>query len=181
MFARASSESTTHLDLPRVRMRLEGLQAYGTLSALLANGCLRLYSSVSERDARDSPSKRRVLDLFFLCIVISILTGAYTTVVFTLLPLYSKTALGRGLDTAFLRFWAATAQVRETGLEAFLWSLVSFEVAFVLSLWLRTTGRRQKMLVCVATLLVVLSLGEWITVMRYAARYLFPLRAEVEY
>ena len=37
----------TLLDLPRVRMRLEGLQVYATLAALLTNACLRLYSSVN--------------------------------------------------------------------------------------------------------------------------------------
>ena len=169
------------LDISRVRMRLEGLQAYGTLCALLANGCLRLYSAVSERDARDNAHKQVALNLFLVAVVVSILSGSYTTVVFTLLPLYCKTALGRGYDEAFLQFWAATAALRETGLEAFLVSLVSFEIAFCLSLYLRTTGRRQVLLVALAAVLCILSFGEWISVMRLAARYLFPLRAEVEY
>ena len=69
-------------------MRLEGLQSYGTLAALLANGCLRLYSCVNEKDAADCWYKAIAFNLFLLAVVISILSGAYTTVVFTLLPLY---------------------------------------------------------------------------------------------
>ena len=198
LFAR---QHTEHLDISRVRMRLEGLQAYGTLCALLANGCLRLYSSISvpttsERNIDsvngDSTNttqkiftkkfrKRLAYDGFFLCVVLSVLSGAYTTVVFTLLPLYSKMALGRGYDKQFLEFWAATAQIRETGFTAFLSSLVSFEIAFVLSLYLRTRGRRKRMLVTVATIICLASFWEWTTVMKLASKYLFTLHAEKDY
>jgi hypothetical protein len=176
-----AKQEHTHLDIGRVRMRLESLQAYGTLCALLANGCLRLYSAVSERDAKGSRPKKIALDLFFVAVVLSILSGSYTTVVFTLMPLFSKTALGRGLDKSFLDFWSATATIRETGFLAFLCCLVSFEVAFCLSLFIRTTGKRQKLLVGLASVLAILSFFEWTTVMRLAAQFLFPLHAEVQY
>jgi hypothetical protein len=202
LFAR---QHTEHLDIGRVKMRLEGLQAYGTLCALLANGCLRLYSSISapnrsstssssgdqqqDDDNREGKSKffskelRKHLayDGFFLSVVLSVLSGAYTTVVFTLLPLYSKMALGRGFDRQFLDFWAATAQIRETGFTAFLASWVSFEIAFVLSLYLRTRGRRKRMLVTVATIICMASFWEWTTVMKLASEHLFTLHAEKEY
>ena len=48
----------------RVRMRLEGLQSYGTLAALLANGCLRLYSCVNEKDAADCRYKAIAFNYF---------------------------------------------------------------------------------------------------------------------
>ncbi|KAG7363150.1 hypothetical protein IV203_026510 [Nitzschia inconspicua] len=163
LFAR---QQTEHIDINRVRMRLEGLQAYGTLCALLANGCLRLYSSVNESSNQNrtasSPRKARkqlALDVFFLSIVLSVLSGSYTTVVFTLLPLYSKMALGRGYDKQFLKFWASTAGIRENGFTAFLFSLVSFEVAFVLSLYLRLRGRRKRVIVLVATVICGVSFG----------------------
>lgn len=176
-----AKQENTHLDISRVRMRLEGLQAYGALCALLANGCLRLYSSVSERDAKGSGSKKMALNLFFVAVVLSILSGSYTTVVFTLIPLYSKTALGRGYDQQFLQFWTATANLRETGLLAFLCCLVSFEVAFCLSLFIRTTGKRQKLLVVLSSALAVMSFVEWTSVMRLGAQFLFPFHAEAEY
>jgi len=179
-FARKASS----LDISRVRMRLEGLMAYATLCALLANGCLRLYSAVKlpkrEQEMADK-TKRTAYDAFYLFIVISILSGSYTTVVFTLLALYSKTALGRGYDAQFLEFWAATAGLRESGFEAFLYSLVCFELAFILSLFLRTEGRRRKILVLLACTISLFSFSNWYRIMRLAAQFLFPLRAEIEY
>ena len=172
------------LDISRVRMRLEGLSSYATLCALLANGCLRLYSAVKlpkrEQELADK-TKRRAYDAFYLFIVVSILSGSYTTVVYTLLALYSKTALGRGYDNQFLQFWAATAGLRESGLEAFIASLVCFELAFILSLFLRTEGTRRKILVVLACAISVFSFWRWGEIMRLAAKFLFPLRAEVEY
>jgi hypothetical protein len=190
LFAR---QHTKHIDIDRVKMRLEGLQAYGTLCALLANGCLRLYSSVSvpKKGGSDdemtniTPGKKLrkllALDGFFLSVVLSVLSGSYATVVFTLIPLYSKTALGRGYDSQFLKFWAATSGIRETGFSSFLFSLISFELAFVLSLYIRLRGRRKKMLVAIATIICMASFWEWSRVMQLASTYLFTLRAEAEY
>jgi len=173
------------LDIGRVRMRLEGLQAYATLCALLTNGCLRLYSSVkvpkSEAMEGTNESTRIALDVFLLSIIVSVLFGSYTTVVFGLLALYSKTALGRGYDQQFLAFWAATAELRESGFHSFLYSLVSFELAFILSLFLRFQGRRRKMLVLVACIISGVSLRRWSSIMHLAETFLFPLKAEIEY
>lgn len=172
------------LDIGRVRMRLEGLSAYATLCALLANGCLRLYSAVKvpkREEEKADKLKKRAYDAFYLFIVISILSGSYTTVVFTLLALFSKTALGRGYDAQFLNFWAATAGLRESGLESFLASLVCFELAFILSLFLRTEGERRKILVVLACLIALFSFSRWIKIMQLASSLLFPLRAEIEY
>ena len=171
------------LDISRVRMRLEGLASYATLCALLANGCLRLYSSVKTQDDEKTSSvkQNRAYDAFYLFIVISILSGSYTTVVFTLLALFSKTALGRGYDRQFLEFWAATTGLRESGLEAFLASLVCFEFAFILSLYLKTRGKRRRILVLVACCLAAYSFSRWIQIMRLVSTLLFPIRAEIDY
>lgn len=169
------------LDISRVRMRLEGLASYATLCALLANGCLRLYSSVKAQDKTADVKKQRAYDAFYFFIVISILSGSYTTVVFTLLALFSKTALGRGYDKEFLKFWSATTGLRESGLEAFLAALVCFEFAFILSLYLRTEGRRRKMLVLLACCLAAFSFARWFQIMRLVSTLLFPIRAEMDY
>lgn len=188
----ASQDKSSALDISRVRMRLEGLQAYGTLCALLANGCLRLYSAVkddtkkgkiddNDNTTRMNQTTRFVLDAFYVLIAISVLSGSYTTVVFTLLALYSKTALGRGYDAQFLQFWAAAADLRESGFEAFLYSLVSFEIAFILSLFLKTEGKRRKIVVTLASGMALFSFWRWSKIMILASKFLFPLRAEVDY
>lgn len=175
-----AKHANSALDINRVRMRLEGLASYATLCALLANGCLRLYSSVNH-ETTSSVKKNRAYDAFYLFIIISILSGSYTTVVFTLLALFSKTALGRGYDEQFLEFWAATTGLRESGLEAFLASLVCFEFAFILSLYLRTSGKRRRILVLVACCLTAYSFSRWAKIMRLVSTLLFPIRAEINY
>ncbi|CAB9496452.1 expressed unknown protein [Seminavis robusta] len=175
----------TTLDLGRVRMRLDGLQVFATLAALLTNGCLRLYSSVTppsqEDEKRLSWRDRRALDLFYVCTAISILSGSYTTIVFGLLSLYSKTALGRGLDDPFLEFWAASTNIRESAMESFLWNLVSFELAFILSLFVRFSGKRRIRLVCLACIISCISFSRWTQILILASKYLFPLRAETQF
>jgi len=175
----------TALDLNRVRMRLDGLQLYATLTALLTNGCLRLYSSVSTptpaQEEQSSWQDKLSLDLFFICATVSILSGSYTTIVFGLLSLYSKTALGRGLDNSFLSFWAATSSIRESALESFLFCLISFELAFILSLFIRLSGRRRKLLVALACIMSFLSFRKWTQIMILASKFLFTLRAETQF
>ena len=170
------------LDISRVRMRLEGLQVYATLCALLTNACLRLYSSVKISDQRKEERHIRIaLDLFYLCVVISVLFGSYTTIVFGLFSLLSKTALGRGYDDQFLEFWRHSTDIRESGFESFLYSLVSFELSFVISLFLRFQGRRRVMLVVIACAILSMSMTRWSRLLFLASKYLFPLRAEMEY
>ena len=207
-----AKNSETILDLPRVRMRLEGLQVYATLAALLTNACLRLYSSVNfnENDDGDDGggdgtsvntttsenNKSKInnnnkfgpsfintvaADMFCICVVFSVLCGSYTTIVFGLFSILTKTALGRGYDHQFLQFWSQSASLRESGFESFLCSLVTFEVSFVLSLFLKFKGRRQKLLVIIASIILLLSIRRWTTLLTLASKLLFPLRAEVEY
>lgn len=172
------------LDISRVRMRLEGLQVYATLCALLTNACLRLYSSVKvSKDEKEKQkfSTRIALDLFYVCVVISVLFGSYTTIVFGLFSLLSKTALGRGYDTEFIEFWRHSTDIRESGFESFLYSLVAFELSFVLSLFLKFKGRRRIMLVALACIILAFSASRWTKLLFLASKYLFPLRAETEF
>ncbi|CAJ1948443.1 unnamed protein product [Cylindrotheca closterium] len=218
-FVSAGSAADTMLDLTRVQMRLEGLQVYATLAALLTNACLQLYVNVKEpeeetddddddgdgtmvngtmttteeKEQRKLARKRRQrrrnwsVDAFYLCTVVSILSGSYTTVVFGLLSILSKTALGRGLDASFIEFWAESAGIRNSGLESFLMALVSFEVAFLLSLMTKFSfknprkRRRQNVLVGIGTLILLISMRRWTKLLYLASKLLFPMWAEVEY
>ena len=187
--AGGAATATTGLDISRVRMRLEGFQAYGTLCALMVNACLRLYSSVKiprdkEGDGMAPWTLSNVaMDVFLLSVVVSVLFGSYGTIAFSLMALFSKTALARGLDAEFLEFFAATADIRQTGFESFLLCLVSFETAFILSLFLRFQGqgRRRNLFVTIACVISCISVWRWSSIMRLASQYLFPLRAEVNY
>lgn len=182
-FAPEATATAAVLDIARVRMRLEGLQVYATLSALLTNACLRLYSSVHETKSEEKRSTATswAADLFFVCTVISVLSGSFTTIIFGLFSILSKTALGRGLDLEFLEFWKASAMIRESGFESFLCSLISFELSFVLSLFLKFKGRRRNLLLVLASVILLVSIRRWTSLLYLASKLLFPLRAEVEY
>ncbi|KAL3942712.1 MAG: hypothetical protein SGBAC_003157 [Bacillariaceae sp.] len=217
-FASSGSAADAMLDLTRVQMRLEGLQVYATLAALLTNACLELYVNVKEpeeetydhdddddrdddgKEVTDDEKERRkvtrrrrqqirnwAVDAFYLCTVVSILSGSYTTVVFGLFSILSKTALGRGLDASFIEFWGESAGIRNSGFESFLVALVSFEVAFILSLFTKFSvknprkRRRQNILVGIGTVILLTSMRRWIKLLYLASKLLFPLWAEVQY
>lgn len=193
MFAAGSSQ-TPMLDMSRVGMRLEGIQVYATLAALLTNACLELYSNIripeDEKEETTSSTaekqkKRRkhnwAIEAFLLCTAVSVLFGSYTTIVFGLFSILSKTALGRGLDIEFLEFWAQSASIRNSGFESFLCSLICFELSFVLSLFLKFKGRRRQYLVTLATVIFLLSVRRWTSLLHLASKLLFPLYAEAEY
>jgi hypothetical protein len=161
-------------DIGRVKMRLEGFQAYGTICALLMNACLQLFSPVRHPKEEDTPFNKRAFDVFTLCVIASVLYGSYTTIVFTMISLYSKQALGRGLDPSFLEFYEATQVFRDSGFRSFLYSLVSFQGAFVLSLFLKLKGeQRQKWMVAIASLVAFVSFWRWSTVMALASKLIY--------
>jgi hypothetical protein len=58
MFAK-SQEPT--LDMSRVGMRLDGIQVYATLAALLTNACLELYSNIQVPKAETDNNRPRVI------------------------------------------------------------------------------------------------------------------------
>jgi|OM-RGC.v1.029716817 hypothetical protein len=89
------------------------------------NAGLRLYSA-----SKVDPEKPVVSGIFSVAIMTSVLAGIYTTVVFTLLTIYSKSALGLGKDTTFMNFLAATTRYRRTGFRMFLLSVAGTTVSF---------------------------------------------------
>ena len=72
-------------------------------------------------------------------IIICILSAVYTTLVFSLIVLYSKTALGLGLDSQFMTFFSATSFFRDSGFRSFISALVSFQISFICSVFLSTS------------------------------------------
>ena len=113
----ASSLMAEVVEVNRARIRLEGLNAYAVIAALIMNSALRIFTTTCVPGARvDSSLERAISILVLLASTVSILAGSYTTVVFTLVGLYAKTALGRQMDAAYIEFFARTVcyrQVRE--------------------------------------------------------------------
>ena len=160
-------------DLTRVRIRLEGLHSYEVVTALFMNAALRLFSSTPKTLKAGEKSENIAKILFTIAIGCSVIAGAYTTVVFTLLGLYSKSAIGLGKDLAFVEFFDATARTRKSAFDGFILTLLSFELSFVLSLFLNYKGVLRWCASGTAALAVLASWWSWNHIMGIAGRLLF--------
>ena len=136
------------------------------------NAALRLFSSTPKK-LNDDRVDNYAKVLFVAAVGSSIVAGAYTTVVFSLLGLYSKSALGLGKDLAFVQFFDATAGIRKTAFDCFIISLLSFKASFVLSLFLNYEGKVRWWSSGIAAFLAVLSIYSWSRIMVVAGNLLF--------
>jgi len=134
-------------DLTRSRINIESVQGYVVIAALFMNAALRLFSAVPKK-IHPNPEKDKNIQInniatysFIVSISVSVLTGIFTSTIFSLLSLYSKTALARGLDSAFLTFLQRTHGMRTASFYSMILQLVSFSISFVFSLFLNMTGK----------------------------------------
>ena len=169
------------LDINRVMIRLEGLSSYGVISALIMNAALQLFSGTSKtlsKEASTNINKRGVnvaKIVFMVSVISSILAGSYSTVVFSLLGLYSKTALGMGRDENFIRFFKGTAGIRQNGFDAFVVALVSFEISFVTSLCINYDEKLRWWATGLAGVAALVSFWHWSQILRVASKLLFSV------
>lgn len=174
----------TVLNMDRTKLRLDGLSQYAVVSGLLMNACLRLFSATPKNlevcNPSDDLEKRRTQRgvnaakvVFCMANGLSIIAGAYTTVVFSLLGLYSKTALGMGHDQEFLKFFEATLFYRQAAFDAFVLSLVSFELSFLSSLYINYKGKMRYLITGLALCFLLASFYHWATIMAIAGKLLF--------
>ena len=145
-FAEAAADAA--FDLTRARIRLEGLSAYGVTCALLMNGALRIFSStpkklvdiskmeVGTEEMRVAKMENAATILFAVISTVTVLSGTFTTVIFSLMALYSKTALGMNSDAEYLEFFKMTGPIRKKGFQMYVVSLLGFKGSFILSLFL---------------------------------------------
>jgi hypothetical protein len=172
LFLRGGQATT--VDLARTSIRLDSINSYAIITALLLNATLRLYSMTPKQmDSNHHNLENIARLLFVLSAGLSMICGTYTTVVFSLLGLYSKTALGMGQDQAFLQFFAATDQIRKRGFDSFLLALLSFEVCFVASLFLNYDGKIRWWLLSLSSIVAIISWSHWQSIVAIAGNLLF--------
>ena len=157
--------ATATFDLSRALIRLEGLSSYSVISILLMNTALVLFCAVPKQmltpaSSKDTTAKiENAATLTFNSLSIICIISAFTTsIIFGLLGLYSKTALGLGNDEAFMIFFSATDGVRRLGYVSMIASLVCLKGMMTLSTFLYFKGRLRYLL-CGFT--AALSVGSW--------------------
>ena len=134
------------LDLQRVGFRLEGMEIYSLVMALFMGAALGLLGSTPIKISPLKECKKdkgKALDtlasyLFYVSSTYAVVSSAFTTILFTLVSLYAKTAIGMGTDVRYLQFLDATGHIRADGFFAFMRAIKTFGISFVLSTYLCT-------------------------------------------
>jgi hypothetical protein len=160
-------------DLGRTQIRLQSISSYGVIAALVLNAALALYSSTPKRIVKGQNIENSANIVFLLSVGLSVICGTYTTVVFSLLGLYSKSALGLGKDAAFLEFFEATTHIRQRAFNSFLIALLSFEMCFISSLFLNNDGNFRWWAVGFASVGAIINWWQWQNIMSIAGNLLF--------
>lgn len=151
----AAAASTATLNLSREGYCLGVLGTYATVTTLVMNSNLRLYTSTKFPKA-ESIKERIAPSLFFFLSSLCVVSGAFTAILFQLLGIYSKTALGIMNDEGYHAFTAATAVYRRWGFRCFLTSLGSFVGTFMISLYNKIEeGNRVEQLIFAITLFLI--------------------------
>lgn len=118
--------------MERNTVRLDGIEVYAVVSALTVASSIACLDSYGDTTKSDT-----IMDkLLDICFVISnslgILSALHATLVFSLVTMYGRTAVGLGRDIAFSSFFQATGVQRYRGFQTFLWSLYAFMVQVVI-------------------------------------------------
>ena len=120
----------------RMKTRLESYGSLAVIAALLMNAALRMWSSApADHDFSGKPWVRRLLrNVFLVASAISIIGGLYSTVIFALVGVYAKSAMGLGLDQQCAIFLKVTHIYRREAYNSFVAALVSFVLSFELAI-----------------------------------------------
>ena len=175
---RGGGGTAAAFDLGRAKIRLEGLQMYCTIASLIMNAALRLYSA-TPKNQKENPKKmldhfENGMKILFACNTIAtVVMGSYSCIVFVLLGLYSKTALGMGMDDKFLQFFQETHYIRESAFHTFIWGLIAFQGSFVCSLFLNYTGWMRWFVLAVSSIASMFSCYKWNEILGIAGKILY--------
>jgi hypothetical protein len=167
-------------DLGRENLKLQSMATYSTITALVMNASLRLYTSqkfemeVDERGNR--PRRIKWLETFFTAsTILCVISGMFTTVLFNILGIYSKEALGMGNESGYIAFVAATAMYRKWGFRAFLTTCLTFVTSFVMSIVEKTSkeDRVGQLILVASTILLAFGVFHLQTVIALATEFIY--------
>jgi len=127
-----AAEVASLIDPTMAGYKMQAFESYGTVTALAINAALFLYTTYDLTE--DGPNAKLYRSIFIAANALCIISGAFTVLLFTLLVIYSQSALGMGNEAGFVVFWKETNNFAPLGFQSFLACSGSFVVAFLLSL-----------------------------------------------
>lgn len=155
-------------DLNRTKIRLEGFGHYASVAALLLNAALRLESSTPTK--LDGRKQEDIVKIAFVgLITTSIVLGGYTATIFSLLCIYAKSFIGMGMDDEYTEFFQATEGIRKSAFLAFVGTILSFNMALVLSLYLSHDGRIRFWISSITAVVIAVLAQNGFLIMKYAS------------
>jgi len=139
------------IDFDRSLVRLDAFSTYPVVAAILMSAMLDMNSDTPKvikkipDDADKSTAMQIKIEnaatcLFAFICMFSIASAAYSVGVFSLVVIYSKTALGLGLDGPFSTFLAASTALRASAFRSTLSVMIGFLFSLSLSTFLREKG-----------------------------------------
>lgn len=180
-FSKEGAADDAVFDIGLAKTRLEGL-AYSTVTSLLMNAALRLFSATPKKlepvpkdavEARTVRLNNGLKVAFGLCMSVCVALGAYTTTMFALMAIYSKTALGMGLKGEFTQFFNEMAPYRGWGFQAFTYTILTYNISWVLSLILNYEGRLRWFMASPAMVVGLVGLYHYNSIMGIAGSIIF--------
>jgi len=178
----AAVAKTGAVSLSREGLKLQSMAQYSTITALVMNASLRLFTSQKFNIQVDADGKRPrmicVLESIFtasttLCIV----CGTFTAVLFNILGIYSKEALGVGCEEGYVAFQHATAIYRKWGFRTFLLTCLSFVTSFLISVVEKTSNEDTvgQAILLMSILLALVGVFHIHTVLGLATKYIYTV------
>lgn len=165
-------------NLDRASLRIDGMETYAVVAAVLLQVILGLYGSIAEPEADDPRIKfpvlqRIVFETQMVLLMIAVLCSTYTMVIYLLIKIYAVTALGFYKDVAYKAFTVAMGRHRSHAFWALIAAIITFLLAFALNLYSKVKGIRGLALSLLAMCLLSLVLVEGAGVLLSADMYIF--------
>lgn len=166
-----STPNPITLDMNRARLRIESIHSYGIISALLLGSSLNLilkvtptFKKIPVADQTSSIFPRMMVRFenwvnraFLVTSSISAMASLYSALLFQLLAMYSRYALGMGMDDRFKVFLDKTETFRVTGFRMFMMSMFTFGVSLVICFFLIADEPLKYLTIVPLSMLVFLS------------------------
>lgn len=126
-----SSEEEDLQELDRACVRLDGIEVYAIVSALTCATAISCFDNYDPTPLDVIVRERAVFTLlaemfYYLSGALGMMTGLHATLIFSLVTMYGRTALGIDRDDAFNDFFANTGPARFNGFWSFKLSLYCF-------------------------------------------------------
>mmetsp|Transcript_5980 Transcript_5980/g.8836 ORF Transcript_5980/g.8836 Transcript_5980/m.8836 type:complete len:367 (+) Transcript_5980:22-1122(+) len=135
------SDEDEGLNVERVAIRLDGVEVYAVVSAITLATAVTGFEMITDVHSKNDWQKyvdnRDVYNIFIiagniLCGSVGIVAGLHACIIFSLILMYGRTAIGLSHDESYDTFFQNTAMQRLRGFQKFLLSMYAFMVQVII-------------------------------------------------